>query len=57
MANMRKLCHKSAYVPNREADMRRRNKAFFHNKDVVESEERIDRIREKMYRKMKEGKC
>jgi len=55
MANMRKYGMTRACVPNRDADKRRRNKAFFKGQNFVNGEdERLERKWEKRLRKQKE---
>lgn len=55
MANMRKYGMTRSCVPNRDADKRRRNKAFFKGQNFVNGEEnRLERKWEKEMRKRKE---
>ena len=50
--------NKTACVPNREADMRRRNKAYRKGLAFIENEpDRIDRIFEKRLERMKADAC
>ena len=54
MANMRKFGMPRACVPNREADKRRRNKAFF--KGIKFADSSIDRYERKYEKRLqKEG--
>ncbi len=39
------------FIPNSKADQRRNKKFFDHGKDSTESEERIDRLHKKKFRK------
>lgn len=56
MANMRKYGMTRSCVPNRDADKRRRNKAFFKGQNFVAGEdERLERKWEKEMRKRKEA--
>ena len=56
MANMRKYGMTRSCVPNRDADKRRRNKAFFKGQNFVNGEdERLERKWEKEMRKCKEA--
>ena len=55
MANMRKYGMNRTYVPNREADKRRRNKAFFKGLEFADNSiDRYERKYEKRLKKMKE---
>lgn len=56
MANMRKYGMTRSCVPNRDADKRRRNKAFFKGQNFVNGEDdRRERKWEKQLRKRKEA--
>lgn len=56
MANMRKYGMTRSCVPNRDADKRRRNKAFFKGQNFVAGEDdRLERKWEKQMKKQKEA--
>lgn len=56
MAKARIYGTKTTFVPNSKADRMKNKQLFFHGKDSAESDDRIDRIREKKLRKEK-TKC
>lgn len=51
MAKARIYGAKTTYIPNSKADRMKNKKLFFHGKDSAESDDRLDRIREKKHRK------
>ena len=53
MAKARIYGMKTTYIPNSKADRMNNKKLFFHGKDSAESDERLDRLREKKFRKEK----
>lgn len=55
MANARIYGRKSVCIPNREADMRRRNNAFWKGREyALNYQDRFEAKQERQLRKMKE---
>lgn len=55
MANVRAYGMKSAYIPNRVADMRRRNKAFWKGREFAEND--FQRGRDKQERRIQKERA
>ena len=53
MAKAKMYGMKSTFIPNSKADRMKNKQVFFHGKDSTESDERLDRMREKKFRKEK----
>lgn len=53
MGKPRMIGMNKTFIPNSKADRVKNNQLFFHGKDSAESEERLDRLREKKFRKEK----
>lgn len=53
MGKPRMLGMLKQYIPNSKADRMKNKQLFFHGKDSAESEERLDRVRKKKFRKEK----
>ena len=53
MATPRMIGMETTYIPNSKADRMKNKQHFFHGKDSAESEERLDKMRKKKFRKEK----
>ena len=53
MGKPRMIGMNKTFIPNSQADRMKNKQFFFHGKDSAESEERLDKIYEKKFRKEK----